>query len=38
VAEAVMERGDKPATRYKPDVAIIDISMPKLDGIEATGR
>jgi NarL family two-component system response regulator LiaR len=24
------------ATRYKPDVAIIDISMPKLDGIGAT--
>jgi NarL family two-component system response regulator LiaR len=24
------------AKRYKPDVAIIDISMPKLDGIEAT--
>ena len=24
------------ATQYKPDVAIIDISMPKMDGIEAT--
>ena len=24
------------ATRYKPDVAIIDISMPKMDGIGAT--
>ena len=24
------------ATRFKPDVAIIDIAMPKLDGIEAT--
>jgi len=24
------------ATRFKPDVAIVDISMPKLDGIEAT--
>jgi len=24
------------ATRFKPDIAIIDIAMPKLDGIEAT--
>ena len=39
--EVVAEAGDgeeavELATRFKPDVAIIDISMPKLDGIEAT--
>lgn len=37
VAEAVDgEEAVKLATELKPDVAIIDISMPKLDGIEAT--
>ena len=39
--EVVAEAGDgeeavRLATTVKPDVAIIDISMPKLDGIEAT--
>ena len=39
--EVVAEAGDgeeavKLATSFKPDVAIIDIAMPKLDGIEAT--
>ena len=39
--EVVAEAGDgeeaiELAVRLKPDVAIIDISMPKLDGIEAT--
>ena len=39
--EVVAEAGDgeeavKQATRLKPDVAIIDIAMPRLNGIEAT--
>jgi len=39
--KVVAEAGDgeetvELATRFKPDVAIVDISMPKLDGIEAT--
>ncbi|MBL7062518.1 MAG: response regulator transcription factor [Dehalococcoidia bacterium] len=39
--EVVAEAGDgeeavRQATRLKPDVAIIDVAMPKLDGIEAT--
>jgi NarL family two-component system response regulator LiaR len=39
--EVVAEAGDgeeavKQATRLKPDIAIIDIAMPKLNGIEAT--
>lgn len=39
--EVVAEAGDgdeavRQATSFKPDVAIIDIAMPKLDGIEAT--
>ena len=39
--EVIGEAGDgeetvKLATTFKPDVAIIDIAMPKLDGIEAT--
>lgn len=39
--EVVAEAGDgeeavKLATNFKPDVAIIDVAMPKLDGIEAT--
>ena len=39
--EVVAEAGDgedtvRLATRFKPDVAIVDIAMPKLDGIEAT--
>ena len=39
--DVVAEAGDgeeavRLATSFKPDVAIIDISMPKLDGIEAT--
>ena len=39
--EVVAEAGDGEeavslATKFRPDVAIIDISMPKLDGIEAT--
>jgi NarL family two-component system response regulator LiaR len=39
--EVVAEAGDgeeavKQATRLKPDVAIVDIAMPKLNGIEAT--
>ena len=39
--EVIAEAGDgeeavKKALSLKPDVAIIDISMPKLDGIEAT--
>ena len=39
--EVVAEAGDgeeavELATRLKPDIAIIDIAMPKLDGIEAT--
>lgn len=39
--EVIGEAGDgeeavRLATSFKPDVAIIDISMPKLDGIEAT--
>jgi NarL family two-component system response regulator LiaR len=39
--EVVAEAGDgeeavKLATELKPDVAIIDVAMPKLDGIEAT--
>ena len=39
--EVVAEAGDgeeavRLATSFKPDVAIIDIAMPKLDGIEAT--
>ena len=39
--EVVAEAGDgeeavRLATKLKPDVAIIDIAMPKLDGIEAT--
>jgi NarL family two-component system response regulator LiaR len=41
--EVVAEAGDgeeavKQATRLKPDVAIVDIAMPKLNGIEATKR
>jgi len=41
--EVVAEAGDgeeavEMAARHKPDVAIIDIAMPKLDGIEATRR
>lgn len=39
--EVIGEAGDgeeaiKLATTFKPDVAIVDIAMPKLDGIEAT--
>jgi NarL family two-component system response regulator LiaR len=39
--EVVAEAGDgeeavRQATSWKPDVAIIDVAMPKLDGIEAT--
>jgi len=39
--KVVAEAGDgeetvELATRLKPDIAIIDIAMPKLDGIEAT--
>jgi DNA-binding NarL/FixJ family response regulator len=39
--EVIAEAGDGEeavdlATKFRPDVAIIDISMPKLDGIEAT--
>ena len=39
--EVVAEAGDgeeavRLAGSFKPDVAIIDIAMPKLDGIEAT--
>ena len=39
--KVVAEAGDgeeavELATRFKPDIAIIDIAMPKLDGIEAT--
>lgn len=37
VAEACDgEEAVEMATRFKPDIAIIDIAMPKLDGIEAT--
>ena len=41
--EVVAEAGDgeeavRLATSFKPDVAIIDIAMPKVDGIEATGQ
>ncbi|MGA7676944.1 MAG: response regulator transcription factor, partial [Dehalococcoidia bacterium] len=41
--EVVAEAGDgeeavRLASDLKPDVAIIDVAMPKLDGIEATRR
>jgi len=41
--EVVAEAGDgeeavRLATSFKPDVAIIDIAMPKVDGIQATGQ